>query len=36
MLRRGYNGGGKHTEEVLFAFGYSKEEIEDLRRECVV
>jgi formyl-CoA transferase len=27
---------GEHTEEVLLAFGYSKEEIEDLRRENVV
>jgi len=29
-------GMGEHTEEVLLAFGYSKEEIEDLRRENVV
>ena len=36
MLRRVYDGGGEHTEEVLLAFGYSKEEIEDLRRENVV
>jgi len=28
--------GGEHTEEVLLAFGYSKEEIEDLRKENVV
>ena len=27
---------GKHTEEVLLAFGYSKEEVENLRREHVV
>ena len=27
---------GEHTEEVLLSFGYTKEEIEDLRREEVV
>jgi crotonobetainyl-CoA:carnitine CoA-transferase CaiB-like acyl-CoA transferase len=31
MLRR-----GESIQEVLLSFGYSKEEIEDLRRENVV